>query len=87
MPEYRVALKSSAEKEFFRLPAPVSDRIFPKIKALATDPRPHGSKKLVGGGNLWRIRIGDYRVIYSIDDETRKVEVTRIAHRREVYQL
>jgi len=86
VPEYRVALKSSAEKEFFRLPDPVSDRIFRKIKALGTDPRPNGCKKLIGGRNAWRIRIGDYRVIYTIDDESREVEVTRIAHRREVYQ-
>jgi mRNA interferase RelE/StbE len=87
VPEYRVALKASAEKEFFRLPDPVSARIFPKIKALGKDPRPNGCKKLVGGRNIWRIRIGDYRVIYTIDDEIKKVEVTRIAHRREVYQV
>jgi mRNA interferase RelE/StbE len=87
VPEYRVALKSSAEKEFFRLPDPVSTRIFPKIKALGADPRPNGCKKLTGGRDEWRIRVGDYRVIYTIDDETRKVEVTRIAHRREVYQV
>jgi mRNA interferase RelE/StbE len=85
VPEYRVTLKSSAEKEFFRLPDTVSARIIPKIKALATDPRPHGSKKLRGGTDEWRIRIGDYRVIYVIDDEEMKVKVTRIAHRREVY--
>ncbi len=72
MPEYRVALKSSAEKEFFRLPDSVSDRIFPKIKALGANPRPNGCKKLVGGKNLWRIRAGDYRVIYTIDDEIRR---------------
>jgi mRNA interferase RelE/StbE len=86
VPEYQVALKSSAEKEFFRLPESVTDRIFPRIKALATDPRPNGCKKLIGGRNAWRIRIGDYRVIYTIDDELGRVEVTRIAHRREVYQ-
>jgi mRNA interferase RelE/StbE len=87
VPEYRVALKSSAEKEFFRLPEPVSARIFPKIKALGIDPRPSGCKKLIGGSNTWRIRIGDYRVVYTIEDEIKKIEVTRIAHRREVYQL
>lgn len=86
MPEYRVALKSSAQKELFRLPDPASARIFQKIKALGADPRPNGCKKLIGGRNLWRIRIGDYRVIYIIYDEIKKVEVTRIAHRREVYQ-
>ena len=86
MPEYRVAFKSSAEREFFRLPEEVSARILPKIKALATNPRPHGTKKLRGGADEWRIRVGDYRVIYTIDDEFRHVKVTRIAHRREVYE-
>ncbi len=85
MPEYRVTLKSSAEKEFFRLPDPVSARIFPKIKALTTDPKPHGSIKLSGGRDEWRIRVGDYRVIYTIDDKEKNVKVMRIAHRREAY--
>jgi mRNA interferase RelE/StbE len=84
--EYRVALKSSAEKEFFRLQDEISARILPRIKALAIDPRPHGSIKLKGGKDAWRIRVGDYRVIYIVDDEMRKVEVTRVAHRREVYE-
>jgi mRNA interferase RelE/StbE len=86
VPEYRVAFKSGAEKELFQLPDSVSARIFPKIKALATDPRPRGAKKLRGGTDEWRIRIGDYRVIYTIDDENRIARVTRIAHRREVYE-
>jgi mRNA interferase RelE/StbE len=85
VPEYQVALKSSAEKELFRLSEHIAFRILPKIKALAIDPRPHGCKKLRGGRDEWRIRVGDYRAIYIIDDETRRVEVTRIAHRREVY--
>ena len=67
------------------MPEDTSARIFPRIKALATDARPHGSKKLRGGTDEWRIRVGDYRVIHTIDDELRKVAVTRIAHRREVY--
>lgn len=87
MPEYRVALKSSAEKEFFRLPDHIAARILPKIKALATDPRPRGSKKLRGGKDEWRIRIGDYRVVYIVDDEMGRVEVTRVAHRGEAYTL
>ena len=86
MPEYRVTLKSSAEKEFFRLSEPISDRILPRIKALGTDPRPQGCKKLRGGQDAWRIRIGDYRVIYTIDDKEKQVKVTRIGHRREVYE-
>jgi mRNA interferase RelE/StbE len=86
VPEYHAALKASVEKELFRLPDSVVASIFPRIKALATDPRPHGSKKLIGGTNEWRIRMGDYRVVYTVDDQGKKVEVTRIAHRREVYQ-
>ena len=86
MPEYQVKLKSSAEKEFFRLPDGISARILPRLKALAIDPRPHGSIKLKGSKDGWRIRVGDYRVIYIIDDEARKVEVTHVAHRRDVYQ-
>jgi mRNA interferase RelE/StbE len=86
VPEYRVALKSSAEKEFLRLPDDISTRILPRIKALAIDPRPHGSIKLKGGKDAWRIRVGNYRVIYFVDDEMRKVEVARVAHRREVYE-
>jgi len=86
VPEYRVAFKSSAEKELIRLPGNTIARIFPRIKALATDPRPHGSKKLRGGTAEGRIRIGDDRVVYTIDDQAGKVEVTRIAHRREVYE-
>jgi mRNA interferase RelE/StbE len=85
--EYRVALKASAEKEFLQFPDSIANRIFPRIKALATDPRPQGCKKLSGGRDEWRIRIGDYRVIYIVDDEERVVRVTRIAHRREVYEF
>ena len=86
MPDYLVALKAGAEKEFFRLPDEMSVRILAKIEALAANPRPRGSKKLRGASDVWRIRIGDYRVVYLIDDVVRRVEVTRIAHRRDVYR-
>jgi mRNA interferase RelE/StbE len=61
-------------------------RIAGRIEKLAANPRPGGCKKLKGGVNEWRIRIGDYRVIYTIEDTTKTVDVTRIAHRKEVYQ-
>jgi mRNA interferase RelE/StbE len=60
-------------------------RILPRLEQLATEPRPPGCKKLRGGDKEWRIRIGDYRVVYEIDDRARAVDVTRIAHRSEVY--
>ncbi len=50
------------------------------------DPRPHNSRKLVGGDVKWRIRIGSYRILYEIDDSTKTVKIYRIAHRREVYR-
>lgn len=86
MAEYRVLLASSAKKELLRLPDSVIARILPKIKGLALEPRPHGCKKLRDGEESWRIRIGDYRVIYAIDDDAQVVDVSRIAHRREVYE-
>jgi mRNA interferase RelE/StbE len=56
------------------------------ILGLYDEPRPHNSKKLSGGGSRWRIRTGNYRILYEIDDESKFVKVYRIAHRREVYR-
>jgi mRNA interferase RelE/StbE len=83
---YAVRLAATAEKELNRLPSSVIARIVRRIEALGISPRPVGSKKLAGGDNEWRIRVGDYRVIYEIHDDTRMVDVTRIAHRRDVYR-
>jgi mRNA interferase RelE/StbE len=55
------------------------------LEKLASNPRPPGCKKLKGGDKEWRIRVGDYRVVYTIDDANSLVEVTRIRHRSEVY--
>ena len=82
---YRVALAASAEKELRDLPLKVIARIIPSLEHLATTPGPPRCKKLKGGTNEWRIRIGDFRIVYVIDDKARTVDVTRIAHRREVY--
>jgi mRNA interferase RelE/StbE len=60
-------------------------RVAPRLDNLASNPRPPGCKKLKGGDKEWRIRVGDYRVVYTIDDARLLVEVTRISHRREVY--
>ena len=82
---YRVTFAASARRELIGLAANAIERIQPKIRELANDPRPPGCKKLRGAKNLWRIRVGDYRVVYTIDGIAKKVDVTRIAHRREVY--
>jgi mRNA interferase RelE/StbE len=83
--KYRVALAASAEKELNALPSSVIARIIPRLEDLASSPRPDGCKKLKQGDNEWRIRVGDYRVIYELDDAAKTVDVTRIAHRREAY--
>jgi mRNA interferase RelE/StbE len=61
-------------------------RIIPRLEHLASAPRPPGCKKLKGGDNEWRIRVGDYRIVYEIDDTARTVDVTRIGHCRDVYE-
>ena len=85
MSSYRVLLTSSAERELKKLPANIVARIISRLESLAYDPRPAGCKKLQGGDREWRIRVGDYRVIYTISDKKFLVEVTRIRHRSEVY--
>ena len=82
---YSVELKPSARKELESLPDTVLTRVVRKMEALANDPRPGGCKKLRGYKDQWRVRVGDWRIVYIIDDSARLVSVTRIAHRREVY--
>jgi mRNA interferase RelE/StbE len=60
-------------------------RMMSRLEGLATAPRPSGCERLKGGDKEWRIRVGDYRIIYEINDTAKTVDVTRIAHRREVY--
>jgi len=86
MDEYSVTFARSARKELGRLHEPLSSRIFARIEALARVPRPEGCRKLQGSGNLWRIRIGDYRVVYSVDDPKRVVDVIAVCHRGDVYR-
>jgi mRNA interferase RelE/StbE len=83
---YRVLLERSAERDLRRLSSEVHDRIVAAIQQLAQQPRPSGCRKLAGSKNDWRIRIGDYRVIYEIDDSVHEVRINRIRHRREVYR-
>jgi mRNA interferase RelE/StbE len=82
---YRLLIKRSAERDLRRLPRPLFQRISRHILALGDDPRPAGARKLKGALEGWRIRIGDYRVVYQIDDGTQRVTVVRIRHRRDVY--
>ena len=83
---YEVYLERAAERDLRRLPAESFHRIIPRISALAENPRPQGCRKLAGSDNDWRIRIGDYRVVYEIDDAEEAVRVFRVRHRREAYR-
>ena len=82
---YRVILPKSVQKELDRLPDDRANRILDRLARLETNPRPPDVKKLKGRDG-WRIRIGDYRVIYEIHDPALQVLVIKVGHRREVYQ-
>lgn len=83
---YDVTFARSARKELQALSRALQERLFRRIEALANNPRPAGCRKLEGAEDLWRIRIGDYRVIYSIDDARRHVDVSAVRHRSEAYR-
>ena len=85
MSDYQITFSRPARKELESLSVEVNNRIFPKIVALASDPRPDGCRKLVGEENLWRIRVGDYRIIYSIDDDIRTLDIITVRHRSKAY--
>jgi len=84
--KYALEIKHAAQKELDALDDFLFARIDRKILALADDPRPIGSKKLKGYKDSWRIRIGDWRVVYIVDDAAKLVSITRVAHRREIYE-
>lgn len=83
---YNVDLLPSASRQLASIDPPDRIRIAAKIDQLAEDPRLFGAIKLEGGENLYRVRVGVYRVIYSIDDGSKSVTVAVIRHRRDVYR-
>lgn len=84
---HEILLERTAEKDLSRLTPAVHERVIKAIRALANNPRPPGSRKLSGDDNDWRIRVGDYRVLYEIVGAPRMVRVNRVRHRREVYRF
>jgi mRNA interferase RelE/StbE len=84
--EYKVVFARSARRELEGLEASVARRIIARVETLTTNPRPPGCVKLQGAADLWRIRIGDYRVVYSIDDDASLVDIRVVRHRRDVYR-
>jgi mRNA interferase RelE/StbE len=84
--EYAISFARSARKQLQVLDRALALRIIGRIESLAVTPRPAGCVKLEGGSGLWRIRVGDYRVIYEIDDYRRRVDVSAVRHRRDAYR-
>lgn len=85
MKRYTVVLTQTAEKELRRLPYKVIEKIVAVLKSLEENPRPSGCKKLKGYKDLWRVRVGDYRLIYAIEDVIMLVDVREIGHRKDIY--
>ncbi len=85
MPSYKVTIVRSARKELEALDSQIIKRIFPKLEDLAVNPRPSGCAKLQGENVLWRIRVGDYRIVYLINDKKHLIDIIRIRHRKDVY--
>ena len=83
---HTIEFRPGARRDFQRLSPDVQSRLQPHIDTLAQTPRPPGCKKLRGETNLWRVRAGDYRIVYQIHDAVLLVVVVTIAHRREVYR-
>ena len=83
---YRVLIERAAERDLSRLSSRLHERVIAALQALKKNPRPPGCRKLTGTENDWRIRVGDYRVVYEIDDQVRVLRVNRVRHRREVYR-
>ena len=86
MARYAVEFRRSALKDLRRLEPPVQRRVLRAAESLWTNPRPEGCRKMQGSRNAFRIRVGDYRLIYTVDDDVLIVAVERVRHRREVYR-
>jgi len=83
--KYTIEIRASALREMKRFPKDVLKRIDACINSLADNPRPHGVKKLTDYRDRYRVRVGDYRIIYEIQDDVLLVVVVRVSHRREAY--
>jgi len=86
MGSYSVEWKRSAAKELKSLPHNVVLRILSKVEGLSSDPYPDGVKKLVGAEHTYRVRVGDYRIVYSIWSSKLLIEIVRVGHRKDVYE-
>ncbi len=83
---YEVEIENSAAKAVQRLQRHDQIRVVAAMADLAAEPRPHGCTKLLGTESSYRVRVGNYRIVYTIDDGIRVVTVTRVGHRKEIYR-
>jgi mRNA interferase RelE/StbE len=84
---FRIEWKKSTRKDLRRLPPGVVDRIIKLVGVLAENPFPHGVEKLTGSEHAYRIRMGDYRIVYEVVADVKLVEVQRVRHRKDVYRV
>ena len=83
---YRIEFRPAAQRELHRIPKPFKARLLAAISALADTPRPPGSVRLQGPEGFHRVRVGDYRIVYLVQDRVLLICVVRVAHRRDVYR-
>ena len=83
---YAVFVKPAALRELRKLPEDIKRRVAARIDALVGDPRPDGVERLQGEADLYRVRVGDYRIVYQVESKALVVLVVRIGHRRDVYR-
>jgi len=84
--KYTVIISRASQKAIDRLAGDIYSRIIRKLETLEDNPRPMGVEKLTGADNLYRVRVGDWRIVYAIQDRKLIVLVVKVAHRREVYR-
>lgn len=83
---YEILLEASSEKDLKKLPDIDFKKVVIHLNALAYDPKPRGCRKITGSKRDWRIRVGDYRIIYELDEKEKTIRVMRVKHRREAYR-
>ena len=86
MASFNLQWRTSTKKDLRRIPREVVSRIVAEVTKLADEPLPHGSEKLTGSQRTYRIRIGDYRVVYELLRDEKIVEIQRVRHRKDVYR-
>ena len=86
MASYQIEWKRSAQRELEKLPRPMIKKVVVAVEKLATEPRPRGVRKLVGSDYTYRLRIGNYRLVYDVLDKKLIIEIIRVRHRKDAYK-